>query len=78
MQKRFIAKHHDILSRRIKIEIVQLVQDECGPGPIIRSGVDTNIDLDALPVALVQRIYDIVTARREALCRPSTTGEIDD
>ena len=77
MQKRFIVEHHHILARRIKVEIIQLVHAEYGAGPIKQSGEDTNIDLDALSSDLVQRIFDIVTAHREALCRPSTTGEVD-
>jgi hypothetical protein len=77
MQKRFIVEHHHILNRRIKVEIVQLVHAEYGNGPIVPSGEDTNIDLDALSRDTVQRIFDIITERRAALCLPSTTGEVD-
>ena len=78
MQKKFIVEHHYILSRRIKVEIVQLVHAEYGTTPIIPSGEDTNIDLDALSDDTVQRIFDIVTEYRARLCKPSLTGHIDE
>ena len=50
---------------------------EYGSGPIMPSGEDTNIDLDALSSDMVQHIFDIVTEHRAALCLPSFTGKID-
>jgi hypothetical protein len=75
-QKTFIVENTGILNHETKIAILSIVMMEIGPAVVMETGGAKDVDINLDSVAsineeVINHIYNIVCARREALSHPA-------
>lgn len=70
-QKSFIVDNAGILDKQSKREILSVVINEAEPGLAMESAGWTDINLDGCPKECIERIYNLVKSRLDALNRPA-------